>query len=118
MSVVADVNADPRECSVEARVSEVAGAKIEFLPKTRCYVRNMCLAIFAKIRTVRVDNGGGIVVNARLFFFVDRNDDHHAVLLGDLLHQLNGRPIGYLLDRFIPARLLLRAEIRRREYLL
>jgi hypothetical protein len=37
------------------------------------------------------------------------------VLLRDFLHEFDGRAIGNFLDRFIPARLLFGAEIRRGE---
>ena len=57
-------------------------------------MRNVRLAIFAEIFSVGVDDRGGVVVDAGLLFLVDRNNDHHAVLLRHVLHQLDCRPIG------------------------
>ena len=75
-------------------------------------VRDVMLAIFAEIFSVGVDDGGGVEVDAGHLLFVDRDDDHHVVLLGDLLHQLGGGAVGDALGQFVPAGVLLGAEIR------
>ncbi|HEY4953262.1 MAG TPA: hypothetical protein VII02_00105, partial [Gemmatimonadaceae bacterium] len=43
---------------------------------------------------------------------VDRHDDRHRVALRDLLHQSRRRTIRDVLDRVVPLRILLGAEIR------
>ncbi len=81
-------------------------------------MRDVVLAILAQVLTVGVNDRRGVVVDAGYLFLVDGNDDDHAVLLGDLLHEPDGWPIGHALDGLVPARLLLGAEVRRREDLL
>jgi hypothetical protein len=54
---------------------------------------------------------GGVVVDARLILFVDRDDDHHLVLLRQLAHQRDGGTVGHALGQVVPARLLLGAEV-------
>ena len=46
-------------------------------------------------------------------FLVYRDNQDLLVFARQVLHQLHGRPVGYLFDSFVPTRLLLRAEIRR-----
>src|SRR3954452_20802363 len=118
MAVVADVDADLRVGRLENGVAEVAGAEVELLPETGSNVRDVILAVLAEVGAVGVDDGGGVVVNAGFFFLVQRHDDDHAVLFRVLLHQLRGRTVGDFLDRVVPARALLGAEIRAGENLL
>src|SRR3954454_16554088 len=118
MAVVADVDADLRVGRLENGVAEVVGAEVEFLPETGSDVRDVILAVLAEVGAVGVDDGGGVVVNAGFFFLVQRHDDDHAVLFRVLLHQLRGRTVGDFLDRVVPARALLGAEIRAGENLL
>ncbi len=86
MPVVADVHSNPRVSRIECRVAEVAGLEIEFFPETGIDVRDVMLAILAEILAVGVDHRRGVVIDAGDLFLVNRNDDHHAVLLGDVLH--------------------------------
>ena len=72
MAVVADVHADLAGRGVEDGVAEVARAKIELLPEAGPDVRDVVLAVFAEVRAVGIDDGGGVVVDAGDFFFVDR----------------------------------------------
>src|SRR5690606_34902099 len=118
VAVVANINADPRDRRIETRIAEIAGTKIELFPKAGSDVRDVRLAILAEVFAIRIDNGGGVVIDARLLLFIDRDDEHHAELLRNVLHQFDGRPIGNFLDRLVPTRLLLGTEIRRREDLL
>ena len=57
MSVVANVNADPTDGRVKARIAQVARAKVEFLPKSRIDVRDMRLAIRAEELAVGIERG-------------------------------------------------------------
>src|SRR6185369_11038800 len=63
VAVIADVDADARIGSVECRVSEIARAKIEFLPKARIDVRDVVLSILAEIFSISIDDCGGVVVD-------------------------------------------------------
>ena len=78
-------------------------------------MRNVILAILAEISPVSVNDGRGVVVNAGDLFFVDRHDNHHVVLLCRLLHYPGRRAFRNLLDRVVPAHLLLGTEVWRRE---
>ena len=75
----------------------------------------MILAILAEIFSVGIDYRSGVVIDACDLFFVDRHDNHHAVLFRDLLHQARRFAVGNLFDRFVPTRLLLSAKIGRGE---
>ena len=81
-------------------------------------MRYVVLAILAQILAVGVDNRRGVVIDAGDLLFVDGHDQNHPVFASDLLHQLDGWTIGDLLDRFVPAGLLLGAEVGSREDLL
>src|ERR1035437_1118988 len=71
MAVVADINPDLAHCGVENRVAQVAGTEIELLPKPRGAVGDVALAILAEVFPVRVYDGGGVVVDAGAFDFID-----------------------------------------------
>src|SRR5581483_4520975 len=77
MPVIANVNTNIRISSLEDRITKIAGFEIEFLPKTRMAMRNMCLAIFAEIFSVGVDHGCGVVIDSGYLFLVDLNDNNH-----------------------------------------
>src|ERR1039458_1840586 len=94
MAVVADVDADLDEAEVEDRKAEVAGAEIEFLPEAGSDVRDMSLAVLAEERAVVVDDGGGVVIDALLFHFVNGNDEGNVQFARQILHQPDGRAIG------------------------
>src|SRR5687767_4140039 len=115
MPVVTDVDADARERGIEARVTKISGPEVKLLPETRIYVRNVVLAIFAEILTVGVDHRRSVVVNAGDLLLVNRNDNHHAVYLGNFLHQPHGWTIRNSFHSFIPSRLLFGTEVRRGE---
>ena len=93
-------------------IAQVARREIKLLPESGMHVRDVMLAILAQILAIGIDHRGSVEVQARHLLFVDRNHDHHAVLGGDLLHQLGGRAIGHALGQVVPANVLLGAEIR------
>src|SRR5438067_5030935 len=92
------------EIEVENRVAGVAGAEIEFLPETGRNMRDVGFAVFAEIRAVVVNDGGGVVINPLLLTFVDRNDEHDPVLAGEVAHELDGGAARDLFGRVVPAR--------------
>ena len=57
-------------------------------------MRDVVLAIFSEILSVRVDHGGRVEINAGHLDFVNRDDDHHAVFLRQLLHAGTVGPSG------------------------
>src|SRR5439155_1522100 len=95
VAVVADVHADLPHGGVEDRVAEVAGAEVELLPEA-VDVRDVRLAVLAEVLAVGVDDRGGVVVDAGLILFIHRDDQHHPVLPGQLLHELRRRTLGNL----------------------
>jgi hypothetical protein len=112
MPVVANINADPRKRRIKTRIAKIAGLEIKFLPKSGIDVGDVRLAVFAKIFAVSINDGGGVVIDARLLFLIDRDDDHHAVLFSNFLHQLDRRAVGNPFDCLVPTRLLFGTEIR------
>jgi hypothetical protein len=74
VAVITDVDADARHAHVEHGIAQVARPEIELLPKAGRHVRDVRLAIFAEIAAVGVDHRGGVVVDAFLLAFVDRDD--------------------------------------------
>src|SRR4030095_10866345 len=85
MTIVADVDADVRITSLEHRVAEIPGMEVELLPEAGRAMRDVVLAILAEVRAVGIDHGGGVVVDPGAIFLVQRDDDHHLVLLCSLL---------------------------------
>ena len=61
---------------------EIAGREVKLLVKRRV-IRDVHLAILPEVFAVRVDDGGGVVVNARGSLFEQRRDDHDAELAGN-----------------------------------
>ena len=112
VAVVADVDADLRVPRLEDRVAEVARLEEVLLPEAGG-VRDVVLAVLAEVRAVGVEDGGGVVVDARVLALVDGHDDRHLVLLRDLRDRL-GRGPGHALGGVVPARVLRRAEVRAR----
>ena len=49
VSVVADINSYPSDRRIKARIAKIARTKVKFLPESRCYVRDVRLAILAEI---------------------------------------------------------------------
>src|SRR5687767_6808861 len=118
MPVVADVHADFCIRSLEYRIPEIPWPEVELLPESRCHVRYVVLPVLPEVRPVGVDHCCSIVVDAGRLFLVYRHDDHHAVTLRELLHELRGRTVRNLLRRVIPSGTLLGTEIRTGENLL
>src|SRR5204863_8750633 len=118
MTVITNVNTDPGEGSLKSRVTEITGFEVILFPETWLSMRYVVFAILAQVLAVGVDHRRGVVVHTGDLFLIDRHYHNHAVLASDLLHQLDGRPVWNFLDRFVPARLLLGAEVRSRKDLL
>src|SRR5688500_4416009 len=118
VAIVADVHADVRILRLEDGIAEVARAEVELFPEAGRAVRNVVFPILPEIRPVGIDDRGGVVVDAGGFLLVQRDDDHHLVLLRHFLHEAGSRPIRNLLDGIVPARALLGAEVRTGEDLL
>src|SRR4051812_40502523 len=110
MPIVADVNADLRVPRLKRRVSEIPWLEEIFLPEPG-RLRDVILPVFAEVRSVGVDDSGGVVINARHLPLIYGNDDHHLVALGNLLHQL-GRRSGHGFSDIAPLRILTRTEVR------
>src|SRR5579862_9376233 len=115
VTVIANINADSRVLCFKHWIAEIAGCEIKLLPKSGMTMRNVVLAIFAKIPAVGVDYRSCIEIHARHLFFVDGNHNHHAMFRGDFLHQLSRRPVGHALREFVPTCVLLRTKIRPEE---
>src|SRR5450755_2214717 len=86
MPIVANVDSNAGKFRFEHGISKVAGREIEFLPEAGMHVRDVMLAILAKIGAIRIDNGGRIEIEARHLLFIYRNDNDHAMFGRDLLH--------------------------------
>jgi hypothetical protein len=74
-------------------------------------VGDVVLAVFAEIAAVGINDRGGVVVDAGHFDFVDGDDEGHLVLLRELLHKRDGWPVWDFFGQFVPAGLLLGAEV-------
>ena len=111
MAVVTNVNADFAHAGFEDRITEVAGAEVEFFPESGIAVRDVHFSEFAEVGAVGVDHRGGVVVNTRQFFLVNRHDQHHRMLLRELGHQLDRGTIGDALGEVVPLGFLLGAEV-------
>src|SRR5262245_24358538 len=79
-------------------------------------VRNVHLAVDAEKRPVRIDDGGGIPVDARRLPLEEREDDHHLKLPRDRLHALGCGPRNRL-RQVKPIAFLRLAEVLRIEEL-
>src|SRR5258708_1164151 len=118
MAVVADVDSDSRILGFEDGISQVAGSEVKLFPESGMAVRNVMLAIFPQISSVGIDHRGSVEVNARHLLFINGDDNHHAMLRSNLLHEPDSRPIGHALGQFVPASILLGAKVRAVEKLL
>jgi hypothetical protein len=116
--VVADVDADRRVARLEHGITEVAGLEVELLPERGQAMGDVVLAVFTHVASVRVEDGGRVVVHALGLFLVDRDHHHHRVFLRDLLHEADGRAVGHLFRELVPAGILLRREVGAVEQLL
>ena len=81
-------------------------------------MRNVVLAVFAEVAAVGVNDGGGIEVDPGHLHFVDGDDEDHLIFLGESLHERDGWSVRDALSQFVPASLLLSAEVRAIEKLL
>src|ERR1039458_236603 len=75
----------------------------------------MSLAVLAEVGAVVVDDGGGVVIDAFLFHFVNGNDQGDVELARQILHEPDGGAIGNRLGEIVPAGSLFGAEIRSEE---
>src|SRR5881409_2756408 len=115
MSVITYVHADPGVGRIEGGIAKIAGTKIKLLPESRVDVRDVILAIFAKILPISIDDRSGVVIDAGDLFFINWNDDHHVVLPASLLHQFCSWTFRNFFNGVVPTRLLLSTKIRRGE---
>src|SRR5271170_1949043 len=111
MTVVADVDSDGSVLGFENGVAQIARCEIEFFPESRMHVRDVMLAVFAEVTSIRIDDCGSIEIHSRHLLLVDRNDDRHAMFRRELLHQLGCRPFRNPFGKLVPADVLLGAEI-------
>src|SRR5207237_8675583 len=110
--VITDVDADFGDGRLDTGITRVAGAEVILLPESRGDLRDVMLAVLAEVLPVGVNDGGGVVVHAGVFDLVNRHHDHHAEPLRDVLKHFRGRTVRNWFGQLVPARLLLRAEVR------
>ena len=118
VAVIADVDADGADFGFENGIAEVAGAEVELFPEARVAMGDVIFAVFAEISSVGVDDGGGVVVDAFDFDFVDGNDEDHLMFFRQLTHQLGGGSVGDLFGDVVPAGFLFGAKVGAVEELL
>src|SRR5690554_4613241 len=118
MPVIADIHADLAKPRVENRVAAIARREIKLFPMTRMAVRDVVLAILPKVSALVIDHRRRVVVKAGHVLLRKRNNQHHAVLPGLLLHELDRGAVRNRLSHLIPAGVLLGWEIRAVEKLL
>src|SRR5436190_8768188 len=73
--VPADANADPGITGLPGAKSKVSGGKIKLLVK-KGVIRNVHLAVFPEIRSVGINDCGGIVVHAGAAPFEEGGHDN------------------------------------------
>ncbi len=114
--VPANEHADLSEPGLPGAKTKIARREIEFFAVERV-VRDVHLAIEAQQRTVRVDDGRGVVIKARGAFFEQGNDDDHALALRKLLKRFGGGT-GDRFGEFEIRMVLALAKIKRAEQFL
>src|SRR5579863_519009 len=90
MAVVTDVDPDRTDGGLKDRIAEVARPEVVLLPKPG-YLRDVVLSVLAEVGAVGINDKGGVVEDSRHLFFVDRDDEDHVQLFGELAHQLRRR---------------------------
>src|SRR5262245_35090953 len=95
MAVITDVNTNARITGFKSGKSQVAGSEIEFLPESGEAMWDMSLTVLSQILAVRIDNCRSIVIDPGHLFFVNRSDNHHAMLSGNLAHKSGRWSIRY-----------------------
>src|SRR6202041_585407 len=111
MAVVADVYANLSEACLEYRIPRVSRREIEFLPETRMAVRDVVFAVFTEVASIGVEPRCGVVKHPRHLDLVNRNDQHHLIFLGQLLHARKRRPLGDALGQLVPPGILLGTKV-------
>src|ERR1700733_9683865 len=111
MTVVANINAHPREFRIENNVSGIPRREIELLPESRSNLRNVVLPVFPQVFAIRVDYCCGVEEEAGHLALVNRNNHHHSVFLGQLFHALGGWTVGNRFGELVPSDLLLGAKV-------
>src|SRR5579862_3408300 len=111
MAVITYIDTHFGEAHVENGVTQVAWAKIELLPKSRCNMRDMRLAVLAKIGAIVGDHGRSIVENPFLFHFVHWDNQRDPQFLRQRPHKVDRGTIRNGLRHFVPLHFLLSAEI-------
>ena len=114
--VPADEHADAAEAGVPGSESGVPWSEIEFFVEEGI-VRDVHLPVDAQQGPVRIDDYGGIVVEAFGALFEERCDHHNPVLLGETLESPRARTWNGLCEVEIPVLFRL-AEILRSDQLL
>ena len=111
VAVITDIDADLCKAQIKDWIAQVARPEVKLLPKARRHVRDVRLAILAEVRAIVVDDRGGVVEEAFLLDFVDRNYHRDFQFTGERLNQADCGAIGNALCRFIPFDRLLGAKI-------
>ena len=111
--VPADEHADLRVARLPRAEPEVAGCEVKFLVEERI-VRDVHLPVDAQQRTVRVNDRGGVVVEAGGAFLKERRDDDDLVLARQLAER-GGAGAGDGLGEFEVRVVLALAEVLRAE---
>src|SRR5207245_1515211 len=109
---VTNVHTDAGVASIENGITGVSWREIKLFPETGMAMGDVVLAVFAQITSVGVNHGGGVVINAGHFDFVDGNDEDHLIFFRKFLHQADSGAVGDALSKFIPAGFLLGTKIR------
>ena len=113
--VPADERPDAPDARVESPKAEVARSEVELLVVGRI-VRDVHLAIQAHHATVRVDDGGAVVIDAGGAALEDGRDHRHLLLFGDAAQGVRGGT-GHGLSQVKPGCVFALAEVLRTEKL-
>ena len=100
----------------QALKAEIAGREIKFLVEQRV-VGNVHLPIDAEQRTVRVNDGGGVVINAGGALFEQRGNDDDLVFFGEFLESVGARPGNFFRELEILVVLALAKILRAEQFL-